>query len=92
MQHNGTWTLKGFEDAWVRLSMDGVALDKCELVILYQGDPLPSIGNADLDKILSYIEFEKDRAKGQVAEYMGNIGCGPEGTGVQWWMRKTQSG
>lgn len=93
-RNNGTWTLGGSgNDAWWRLSMDGVQdnQDKCEFVILHQDIGLPPVGNLDVWKILVYIQTEKDRAKGQTAEYQGSLPCGSEGKSIQWWMRKTQS-
>lgn len=90
---NGTWTLAEVgEDAWWRLSMAGSPdLDKCEFVVRHVETGLPPIGNRDVETILRQIETEKDRAKGQTAEYQGLIPCGSEGKSLQWWMRKTMS-
>ncbi|KAK8017462.1 hypothetical protein PG993_013788 [Apiospora rasikravindrae] len=88
----GEWLLSNGSDSgeWWRLSMPGVAeLDKCEFVVRNK-EGRPPVGNGDLDTILRYIQCEKDRAKGQTAEYKGSINCGAEQTPVEWWMRKTQ--
>ncbi|KAK7965964.1 uncharacterized protein PG986_000241 [Apiospora aurea] len=87
----GEWILSEGSDPgeWWRLSMPGVAMDKCELVVRNR-EGRPRVGNHDVNTILRYIQCEKDRAKGQTAEYRGGFTCGAAQTKVEWWMRKTQ--
>ncbi|KAK8066990.1 hypothetical protein PG997_013737 [Apiospora hydei] len=89
--NNGEWILSEGSDSgeWWRLSMPGVAMGKCEFVVRNR-EGRPPVGNHDVNTILRYIQCEKDRAKGQTAEYKGGFTCGAAQTKVEWWMRKTQ--
>ncbi|KAK8101758.1 hypothetical protein PG999_012132 [Apiospora kogelbergensis] len=87
-QNNGEWTLSAGSDDWWRL--ENAKTDRCELVVKNH-DGSPPVGNNDALTILRYIEFDKDRAKGQKAEFQGSFACGPQQTTVQWWLRKVQT-
>ncbi|KAK8002489.1 hypothetical protein PG989_002208 [Apiospora arundinis] len=84
LHHDGEWVLgTGSADWW---HLQNATTDKCEFVV-QNSDGRPAVGNTDVALILQYIQAEKDRAKGQRAEYKGTLGCGEANTTVNWWMR-----